>query len=122
MCVCSNEPVWGLNLHSIIRWSLLVQHYIIIEMKFSKIPNLPYTIVYTYYVFFLTPGKCTIPQSIVCNDGIQVHTTKSEFADIGDVVQYRVPSGYGLIGDPPICQPDSTWSAPPKCLSKWKEF
>ncbi|XP_065900426.1 uncharacterized protein [Dysidea avara] len=60
--------------------------------------------------------KCTIPQSIVCNDGIQVHTTKSEFADIGDVVQYRVPSGYGLIGDPPICQPDSTWSAPPKCL------
>ncbi|XP_065902163.1 uncharacterized protein [Dysidea avara] len=60
--------------------------------------------------------KCTVPQSIKCNDGTRVYPTKSAFADIGDVVQYRVPSGYGLIGDPLICQPDSTWSAPPDCL------
>ncbi|XP_065900430.1 sushi, von Willebrand factor type A, EGF and pentraxin domain-containing protein 1-like [Dysidea avara] len=60
--------------------------------------------------------KCTVPQSIECNDGTRVYPTKSAFADIGDVVQYSVPSRYGLIGDPPVCQPDSTWSAPPNCL------
>ena len=68
----------------------------------------------------VSSGKCTVPQSIECNDGTRVYPTKSAFADIGDVVQYSVPSRYGLIGDPPVCQPDSTWSAPPNCLSKYK--
>ena len=67
---------------------------------------------------FLHTGKCTVPQSIECNDGVRVYPTKSAFADVGDVVQYRVPNGYALIGDSPICKPDSTWSAPPDCLSK----
>jgi len=38
------------------------------------------------------------------------------------VVQYRVPNGYTLIGDPPVCQPDSAWSTPPDCLSECELF
>ena len=70
----------------------------------------------------IPPGKCTVPQSITCNDGALVYPTETAFADIGDVVQYSVPNGYGLIGKNPVCQPNSTWSASPVCLSKWEHL
>ena len=38
------------------------------------------------------------------------------------MVQYSVPNGYGLIGNNPVCQPDSTWSAAPNCMSEYKHF
>ena len=75
-----------------------------------------------YLILYSSPGKCTVPQSIRCNDGALVYPTKTAFADIGDVVQYSVPNGYGFIGNNPVCQPNSTWSASPVCLSKWERL
>jgi len=38
------------------------------------------------------------------------------------MLEMQSTNGYALIGDPPVCQPDSTWSTPPSCLSKCELF
>ena len=66
----------------------------------------------------LSSGACPIPQSLVCNDGQRILPSAFKYGKIGESASYLVKDGYALVGTDPVCQPDSTWSAPPKCLSK----
>ena len=69
-------------------------------------------------------GACPILPSLVCNDGQRILPSAFKYSRIGESASYSERDGYTLIGENPVCQSDSTWSAPPRCISKlmWTEL
>ena len=66
----------------------------------------------------LSLGACPIPDALVCNDNQTIiFPSAFKYGKIGDSASYRPKQGYTLVGELPVCQPNSTWSTPPKCLS-----
>ena len=65
----------------------------------------------------LSLGVCPIPDALVCNDDQKIFPSAFKYGKIGDSASYTPKEGYTLVGELPVCQPDSTWSTPPKCLS-----